>query len=153
MKIVALAIISMCLASAFGYERLWAKGDVLLSELQNGADELQITYFFDSTNTEETYYKVRENQAVLNDVLDYLKTISVGGEKAFPVKVFFSTVDATDEMNQNVIFKSGVKVNDLDDGPVLLALRLGKGYLQHGPKVVAALKNSVEKLRGGPAKP
>ena len=147
MKIVVLAILAMVCFQAYSYERLWAKGDVLLGELQNGQDELKIVYFYDSTNTEETYAKVRENQAVLNEVLDYLKTISTTGDNPFPTKVFFSTVDATEANNQNVMYKSNVNVDALDDGPVLLALRQGTGFLQYGPKVTAALRDSVDKLR------
>ena len=147
MKIVVLAIMALLCFQAYGYERLWAKGDVLLTELQNGHDELKIVYFYDSTNTEEVYAKVRENQAVLNEVLDYLKTISTNGDNPFPTKVFFSSIDATEPMNQNVIYKSSVNVNALDNGPVLLALRQGTGFLQYGPKVTAALRDSVDKLR------
>ena len=147
MKIVVLAILAMVCFQAYSYERLWAKGDTLLSELQNGQDELKIVYFFDSTNTEETYPKVRENQAVLNEVLDFLQTIGTNGDNPFPTKVFFSTVDSTEPINQNVMFKSNVSLDALDDGPVLLALRKGTGFLQYGPKVTAALRDSVETLK------
>ena len=147
MKIAVLAILAMVCFQAYSYERLWAKGDILLGELQNGQDELKVVYFFDSTNTEETYAKVRENQAVLNEVLDYLKVISTNGANPFPTKVFFSTIDATDANNQNVIYKSGVNVNDLDNGPVLLAVRKGTGFIQYGAQVTAALRDSVDRLR------
>ena len=146
MKIILLlAAILMC--SAYGYERLWAKGDVLLSELQSGRDELYIVLFYDSTNTEEVYAKVRENQQVTSDVTAYLDSISEKGDKPFPTKVWFASVDAVDQYNQNLIYKSGVDTTALDNGPVILSLRLGKGFVQQGPKVVAALRNSVDKLR------
>ena len=146
MKIV-LVLVTLLFSSAFSYERLWAKGDILLSELQNGRDELHIVQFYDSTNTEEVYAKVMENQRVTNNLMKYLDSISEGGDSPFPVPVFFSTIDAVDPYNKNIIFKSGVNTAALDDGPVILALRHGTGYRQHGPKIDAALRDSVEKLR------
>ena len=144
----ALLFTIVLLSIVYGYERLWAKGDVLLGELQNGRDELHVVEFYDSTNTQEVYAKVRENQRVTNDLLAYLDTIS--GEEAtdkFPTDVFFSTVDAVDPYNQNIIYKSGVNATVLDDGPVILALRKGKGFIQYGPKVDAALRDSIAKLK------
>ena len=146
MKAVLL-VVALLMCSAYGYERLWAKGDVLLSELQNGRDELHVVLFYDSTNTQEVYAKVRENQRVTNDVLAFLDSISEGGDSPFPTKVYYATVDAVDPYNQNLIYKSGVDTAALDDGPVILSLRHGTGYRQNGPKVVAALRDSVEKLR------
>ena len=150
MKIILL-LAAMLVCSVYGYERLWAKGDVLLSELQSGRDELYIVLFYDSTNTEEVYAKVRENQQVTSDVTAYLDTISEKGEKAFPTKTWFASVDAVDAYNQNLIYKSGVDNTALDNGPVILSLRQGKGFVQQGPKVVAALRTSVDKLRVAPA--
>ena len=146
MKLTLLIVAILCFASTMGYERLWAKGDVLLSELQNGNDELHIVLFYDSTNTEDAYGKVRENQEVTNNVVEYLKSISDGGATPVKVPVYYATVDAADPYNQNLIYKSGVDASDLDNGPVLLAIRQGKGFRQHGPKVVAALRDSVTKL-------
>ena len=143
----ALLFITLLVCFAYGYERLWAKGDVLLGELQNGRDELHVVLFYDSTNTQEVYAKVRENQRVTNDLLTYLDTISKDGEDPFPTEVYFSTIDAVDPYNQNIIYKSEVNATALDDGPVILALRHGKGYRQHGPKVDAALKDSIAKLK------
>ncbi len=144
----AVLLIALILFSAVtAYERLWAKGDVLLGELQNGRDELHVAVFYDSTNTEEVYGKVKENDRVIKEVMPYLDTISEGGEKPFPVPVFLSTVDAVDPYNNNIIFKSGFNTTALDDGPVVLALRHQTGYVQYGAKVVAALRDSVEKLR------
>ena len=146
MKAVLLIAV-MLIATAVAYERLWAKGDVLLGELQNGRDELHIVEFYDSTNTDEVYGKVRENQKVTNDLLTFLASISEGGEKPFPVPVFFSTVDAVDPYNNNIIFKTDFNSTVLDNGPAILALRHQKGYVQYGAKVDAALRDSVELLR------
>ena len=146
MKIIIL-LVAIIVGSAYGYERLWAKGDVLLSELQNGRGELDIVLFYDSTNTEEVYAKVRENQQVTGDVQAYLDTISPKGDKPFPGKIWFAIVDAVDEYNQNLIYKMGVDTTALDNGPVILVLYQGRGYRQQGPKVVAALRDSVDKLR------
>mmetsp|Transcript_10947 Transcript_10947/g.9679 ORF Transcript_10947/g.9679 Transcript_10947/m.9679 type:complete len:151 (+) Transcript_10947:34-486(+) len=142
----AILFLALIFCSAMAYERLWAKGDVLLGELQNGRDELYIVMFYDSTNTQEVYQKVRENQRVTDSLLTYLDTISKGGEKEFPVEVFFSTVDAVDPYNANIIHKSGVDATKLDEGPTILALRHGKGFRQHGPKIDSALRDSVETL-------
>ena len=144
----AVLLIALLFSCAHCYERLWAKGDVLLGELQSGRDELHIVVFYDSTNTDATYGKVRENQAVTTKVLSFLDSISEGGANPFPTKVFYSTVDAVDPYNQNIIYKSGVDTEALDDGPVILALRKGKGFRQNGPKIDAALRNSVNTLKG-----
>ena len=146
MKFVIL-LVAVIVCSGYGYERLWAKGDVLLSELQNGRPELDIVIFQDSTNTEEVYAKVRENQRVTGDVQAYLDKISPNGDKPFPGKIWFSIVDAVDVYNQNLIYKTGVDTTALDEGPVILSIYQGRGYRQDGPEVVAALRDSVDRLR------
>ena len=147
MKAVILLIISMILVNSLAYERVWAKGDVLLSELQEGEDVLYIVYFSDSTNTQETYAKVRENQKVMDKLQDYLKTISPGGDDEFPTKVFFASVDATDPTNKNLLSKADIDADILDDGPAIICLRHGKGYIQYGAQVNSALKKSVTALK------
>ena len=147
MRFALLFALVLCISTVYGYERLWAKGDVLLSELQNGKDELHVVVFYDSTNNEESYSKVKENQAVQEQVLTFLKEISAGGKAPFPTNVFYATVDSTDPYNQNLIYKVGIDPKILKDGPAILTLRHGTGFRQNGPKVDAALRTSVDKLR------
>ena len=149
MKYTILLSVILLLSSAIAYERLWAKGDVLLSELQNGRDELHVVVFYDSTNTEDQYSKVKENQSVIDEVIKYLNELDQ--TKQDPnLKVFFSTVDAADPYNQNIIFKSGVDPKELDNGPTILTLKHGKGFRQNGPKVLAAMKKSIANLTNPP---
>jgi hypothetical protein len=147
MKYSLLLTLVLCISCTFAYERLWAKGDILLAEMQNGRDELHVIVFYDSTNTADSYSKVRENQAVTNEVLKYLDTISEEGTDPFPTKVYYATIDAVDPYNQNIMYKAGIDPKELDNGPTILVTRQGKGFRQNGPKVVAALRDSVVKLK------
>ena len=146
MKAVLLVAV-LLVASAIAYERLWAKGDVLLDILQNGKDELHVVKFYDPTNTPEIYGKVRENDRVTHELLEYLKTLDPGADNAFPVPVFYSTVDATDPYNANIMHKAGFNQTVLDDGPVIITLRHQTGDLQYGAQVIKSAKDSIERLK------
>ena len=147
MKTAFLLALVMLTSCALGIERLWAKGDVLLEELQNGKDELHIVYFYNPVNSDETYAKVRENQRIKNEVLNYLNTLSEDGQNQFPTPVYYSVVESTDPYNQNLMYKLGVDEEVLETGPVVVALRHGRGYRHSGPKLTAYLKKSVNALR------
>ena len=128
MKLAILLVVVSLFLSTHAYERTWSKGDTLLYDLQTLNDELYIIMFFDSTNTDATYSKVVANEETTKGLIPYLSSISENQPDAFPNKVYFSKIDAVDPYNQNLMFKVGVKAKTLDEGPVVVALRKGKGY-------------------------
>ena len=143
MKLALLIVFAAVLISTHAYERLWSKGDTLLSELQNGKEDLNIVMFFDSTNTDATYHKIVANEQVTRDLITYLSSISANQANAFPAPVTFSKVDAVDPYNTNLLFKVGVKAKTLDEGPVV-ALRNGKGNRGQVFKLLTARLNKSE---------
>ena len=145
MKVI-LILATLLLCSAFGYERLWAKGDVLLNELQNGENDLMVVLFYNSINNQEVYSKIKQNQLVTDQVVTYLKELEASKSDKFSGKVFFSIIDSVDPSNKNIISKTGVPVDHLEDEPVVVALLHGKGFTQYGPTILAVLKDNVTKL-------
>ena len=148
MKYTLLIVIAVMLVSTHAYERLWSKGDSLLSELQNGDSSLHFVMFFDSTFDPKNYAKTVANDQTTKDLIEYMTSISEGGKTPFPAPITFSKVDSVDDFNANLMFKFAVKAKDLEKGPTVVALRDGKGYSVDGPQIISELKKCVAKMGG-----
>ena len=144
-------MLALILASTYAYDRLWAKGDSLLQEIQSGRDDLFVVVFYNSTNVDETYARVRENNKGMSDTMKYLKKVTAADGPYKDKQVYYATADVTDEMNANLAYKCGIKESMLKNYPVIFAMKSGKGATHYGPVAVSRLEETVKGLMTPPA--
>ena len=143
-----LALLAVLLISASAYESYWQKGDNLLSQLQNGKDEIFVVTFYNPTPVKDDYSRQSEN----NRVQDELQSEVLNQYDEKPLKIRYSSIDSTDRDNQKLLYKAGVKANYFDDGPVVLVTRKGSGHIVWGPTVVHQVETFVKETQDAAGK-
>ena len=127
-----LAIVALLMACAVAYESFWSKGDDLLSQLQNGENEIFVVTFYNPTPVKDDYTRQTEN----NRVQDELQSEVLNQYDAKPLKIRYSSIDTTDRANEKLLYKAGVKPDQLNNGPVVLVTKKGFGHTVWGPTIV-----------------
>ena len=142
MKLVLL-LICIAITSTFAYESYWAKGESLLTELQNGKDEIFVATFYDPTPVKDSYTRQAEN----NKVQDDLQSEVLNQLDGKPLKIRYASADTTESENANLMYKAGIKDEYLEDGPVVLVTRKGSGYIVWGPTVIHQVEKFVKEMQ------
>ena len=138
--IIALSLLFM---TTFAYDSYWAKGNDLLTQLQNGQDEIFVVTFYNPTPVKDDYTRQTEN----NRVQDELQSEVLNKFDSKPLKIRYSSVDATDRTNENLLYKAGIKDDFLIYGPVVLVTRKGFGNIVWGPTVIHQASDFVQAIQ------
>ena len=138
-----LAILAVLLICATAYESYWQKGNDLLSQLQNGENELFVVTFYNPTPVKDDYTRQTEN----NRVQDELQSEVLNQYDGKPLKIRYSSIDSTDRANEKLMYKSGIKPDFLNNGPVVLVTKKGYGHIVWGPTIVHQVENFVKEIQ------
>ena len=142
-----LAVVALLLACAVAYESFWQKGDDLLAQLQNGDDEIFVVTFYNPTPVKDDYTRQTEN----NRVQDELQSEVLNQYDGKTLKIRYSSIDTTDRANEKLMYKSGVKQDQLNKGPVVLVTRKGYGHIVWGPTIVHQVETFVKETQAAAA--
>ena len=144
-----LAIVALLMACAVAYESFWSKGSDLLTQLQNGEDEIFVVTFYNPSPVKDDYSRQTEN----NRVQDELQSDVLNQFDNKPLKIRYSSIDTTDRSNEFLMYKAGVKSTQLAEGPVVLVTKKGVGHTVWGPTIVhqveTFVKDTQNKARAG----
>ena len=138
-----LALLSIVLVCATAYESFWQKGDELLSQLQNGKDEIFVVTFYNPTPVKDDYSRTTEN----NKVQDELQSEVLNAFDRKPLPIRYASIDVTDRTNERLLYKAGVKADQLTYGPVVLVTKKGFGRTIWGPTVVDSVEDFVKSIQ------
>mmetsp|Transcript_28160 Transcript_28160/g.24890 ORF Transcript_28160/g.24890 Transcript_28160/m.24890 type:complete len:151 (+) Transcript_28160:15-467(+) len=138
-----LLVISIILLSASAYDSFWQKGDSLLTELQNGKDEIFIISFYNPSPIKDDYTRQNFN----NKIMDELQSSILNKYHGEPLSIRYSSIDSTDRDNDTLLYKAGIHSNKLEKGPVILITRKGNGHTVWGPTIIQKVEDFVKKLQ------
>ena len=143
-----LALLAVMLAVATCYDLYLQKGDDLLSQLQNGEDEIFVVTFYNPTPVKDDYTRQTRN----NQVQDELQSEVLNQYDGKPLSIRYASIDSTDRNNEKLMYKAGVKHDFLNDGPVVLVTRKGYGHIVWGPTVVHQVETFVKETQDASGK-
>ena len=138
-----LVFISLLLLSSIAYKTEWRKGDALLNELQNGKKEIYIVCFYNPTPIKDDYTRQTEN----NKIQDELQAEILNQQSGHPLEINYASIDTTDRINDKLVYKAGIKPENLADGPVVLVASQGVGNIIWGPTVIKQVEIFVKEIQ------
>ena len=134
-----LLLLAVILVVATSYESYWKKGADLLDQLQNGENEIFVVTFYNPSPVKDDYTRQTENNRVQDELQS--EVLNIHDEK--PLKIRYTSIDSTDRDNEQLLYKSGIKEDFLNKGPVVLVTRKGFGHIVWGPTIVHQVEEFV----------
>ena len=140
---LSIALFLWILATWSAYDAFLKAGDDLLDKLQSGDDEIFVVTFFNPTPKMDDYSRQYENKRVMENLVS--EVLHEQNDK--PLRVNHAYVDVTDRENDNLLYKTHIEHDMVDQGPVVLASRKGHGFHNWGPTVLHRVAEVIELLQ------
>ena len=140
--LITLVLLGLALA---GYNPLLVEsGDDLLTHLSEGNHNHYVLLFY--MPADQASHLGYRNEKLLEEVKEQFL------DKNEVESVYFSTINIAQEGYEGLIESIGLDVQVLSDGPVVMLMEHGNGYLIRGPRTANAISEYIAELQSNKEK-